>query len=226
MEGNSVPANQQRTILSRGAGGAQQSMKGLANLVERIEPWLITFGIWIFGGLIASSLVVISALLTIRPTDAAILISIAALACALPFNVAGIFLLRLVKDANDMGIDDLALRAFQDAGFPGMEAYFPIVSERQRQQKRRSRVALCSCAGLAALGSVFTLAGFVAALWHMAWWLGVVLVATVVLSTILTLVVLAYSLPPESEAEKELKRRYMEHRAKLRSRTGQEHPKQ
>jgi hypothetical protein len=40
-------------------------------------------------------------------------------------NVAGIVLLRLIKDVTDVGLDDLALRAFQEAAFPDIEAYFP-----------------------------------------------------------------------------------------------------
>jgi len=37
-------------------------------------------------------------------------------------NVAGIVLLRLIKDVNEVGLDDLTLRAFQDAGFPSPPA--------------------------------------------------------------------------------------------------------
>ena len=35
-----------------------------------------------------------------------------------------IILLRLIKDVNDVGLDDLTQRAFQDAGFPEIDAYF------------------------------------------------------------------------------------------------------
>ena len=46
------------------------------------------------------------------------------LAAALRLNVAGIILLRLIKDVHDVGLDDLTRRAFQEAGFPEIDAYF------------------------------------------------------------------------------------------------------
>jgi len=121
---------------------SRRTFSGLRNLAERITPSLVDVGSWIFGGLIAVNLVVLSALITVGPIDAAIQTSTAALAAALPLNVAGIVLLRLIKDVNDVGLDDLTLRAFQDAGFPNIDAYFPPPGERAVQQARRSRVAM------------------------------------------------------------------------------------
>jgi len=195
---------------------SKSTMKALGSLVEKITPWLFDVGSWIFGALTAFHLVVISSLLTIGPVDAAVLISIAALACALPLNVAGIFLLRLIQDAKDIGIDDLTFQTFQEAGFPDIEAYFPPSRERESLQRRRSRIALRYSVGIAALSIALTLTGLVAALWHMAWWIGVALLVMVVLSAVLVIAVLAHSLPPESEAEKELKRRDVEHRMQER----------
>ena len=65
---------------------------------------------------------------------------------------------------------------------------------------------------IAALTMMLTLTGFVAALWHVAWWIGVVLVATVILCVTLVMVIRGHSLSPESDAEKELKNRYMQYR--------------
>jgi hypothetical protein len=67
--------------------------------------------------------VVIAALNTVGPVDAAVRASTAALAAALPLNVAGILLLRLIKDVNEIGLDDLTLRAFQETGLPQTDAY-------------------------------------------------------------------------------------------------------
>ena len=99
-----------------------RTFEGLRNLVARVTPWLIDVGSWIFGGLTAINLVVISALITVGPVASAIKISTAALAAALPLNVAGILLLRLINDLKEVGIDGLTLRAFQDAGFPHTDA--------------------------------------------------------------------------------------------------------
>ena len=188
---------------------SEKSMKGLGNLVERIAPTLLDVGSWIFGGLIALNLVVIGALITVGPVDTAILISTTVLGCALPLNVAGLFLLRLIKDMKDIRIDDLALQAFQEADFPNIDAYFPASEDRVPLTRRRFNIVLLYSLGIIALSIALTGTGLVAALWHMAWWIGVSVLALIILSTVLVIVVLAYSLPKESEAEKELKKLYL-----------------
>ena len=105
------------------------------------------------------NLVVLSALITVGPVDAAIRTATAVLAAALPLNVAGIVLLRLIKDVNDVGLDDLTLRAFQDAGFTDIDAYFPSPHERVAQHARRSRVALLYSLGIAASSMALTVIG-------------------------------------------------------------------
>jgi hypothetical protein len=189
-----------------------RTFRGLRNLAATITPWLIDVGSWIFGGLTAVNLVVISALLTVGPVDAAIRTSTAALAAALPLNVAGIVLLRLIKDLKDVSLDDTALRSFQEAGFPDIDAYFPPPRERASADARRSRVALLYSLGIATLSIALTLTGMTAAVWHMGRWIAFVLVSAVILSAALVTAVIAYALPPESDAERHLKLRYREHR--------------
>jgi hypothetical protein len=166
---------------------------------------LVDVGSWIFGGLIAVNLIVVSALITVGPVDAAIRTSTAALAAALPLNVAGIVLLRLIKDVNDVGLDDLTLRAFQEAGFPNIDAHFPVPRERPAQHARRSRVVLLYATGIVALSLTLTLTGIAAAVWHMGWWIAFVLLAMVALCIALVGIVIAHTLPPESDAEKSLR---------------------
>jgi len=189
-----------------------RTFRGLRNLAERITPWLVDVGSWIFGGLTAVNLVVISALITVGPVDAAIRMATAALAAALPLNVAGIILLRLIRDVNDVALDDLTLRAFQDAGFPEIDAYFPSPLERASQHARRSRVALLYSLGIAAVSVAVTVTGVAAALWHMGHWIAFVLLSAVILSAVLVTVAIAHALPRESDAEKSLKLRYRERR--------------
>ncbi len=210
------------TSADRGQGSAHptvdeqsaRTFRGLRNLAERITPWLVDVGSWIFGGLTAVNLVVLSALITVGPVDAAIRTSTAALAAALPLNVAGIVLLRLIKDATDVGLDDLTLRAFQDAGFPDVEAYFPLPDQTASQHARRSRVALLYSLGIAAVSIGLTVTGMAAAVWHMGHWIAFVLLSAVILSAGLVAVAIAHALPPASPAEKSLKLRYRERRRK------------
>lgn len=204
---------------------SEGSMAGLGNLVDRTAPWLFEVGSWVFGGLTALNLVITAALITVGPVDTAIRISIAALACALPLNVAGICLLRLTKDTHDNHLDDVALHAFQSAGFPNIESYFPPVGQRQSLRERRARVVLRYSLGMAAFSMALTITGTVAALWHMAWWVGTELVAMSVLSAVAVLAVLSASLPPDSASEQEIKRQYAEqHAHRIREMPTREQP--
>jgi len=191
-----------------------RTFRGLRNLAERITPWLVEVGSWIFGGLTAVNLIVLSALLTVGPVDAPVGTATAALAAALPLNVAGIILLRLIKDANDVGLDDLTLRAFQDAGFPKVEAYFPSPEESASQHARRSRIALLYSLGIAAVSIGLTVTGMVAAVWHMGHWIAFVLLSAVILSAGLLTVAIAHALPQPSAAEKALALRNRKRRPK------------
>jgi len=175
------------------------TMKGLSGFVDKITPWLFAVGNWICGGLTAFALVAISALLTVGPVDKAVLISITAFACALPLNVSTIFLLRMVKDAKEIRVDEVALRAFQDAAFPNIETYFHASSERESRHKRISKAALGYCLGAGSLGTALTLVGLVSALWHMAWWIGAVLIAMVLLCFGASLSIFAAGCPPVPE---------------------------
>jgi len=177
-----------------------RTFEGLRILVAKLTPWLIDVGSWMFGGLTAVNLVVISALITVGPVDASIRMSTAALAAALPLNVAGIVLLRLVKDLETVAVDGLALRAFRAAGFPNIDAYFPAPRDRAFQYARRSRIALLYSMGIAALNLALTLTGVAAAVWHMGQWIAFVFFSSIVLSGALVLIVFAHALPPESAA--------------------------
>ena len=169
----------------------RRASDAMSVLLERITPWLFDIGTWVFGGLTAFGVLVISALLTVGPADAAILVSISALACALPLNVAGICVLRLVKDMKEVGLDDLTLQAFKDAGYPEIESYYPPAGEREVRQKRRRTMALWYSLGMAAaLTAVLTVTGLAAALWYMAWWIGVLVLVVAVLSVGLVALVL------------------------------------
>jgi hypothetical protein len=125
-------------------------------------------------------------------------------------------LLRLIKDVKDVGIEAETLAAFREAGFPNIEAYFPSPSDRKRVHTRRSTVALGYSLGMIVLSVALTLTGTVAAMWHMAPWVAVVLCAMTVISAGLLAIGIGHALPPESPAEQELKRRYREGRARTR----------
>jgi len=193
---------------------AAATMRGFALLMARTTSWLYEVGTWKFGGLIGFSLLLVSALLTVGPIDTAILVSVTTLGCALPLDIAAISVLRLAKDSREVGMwmDELALQSLKDAGFPDIESYFPPASEREDQRHRREFVTIAFAAGIAPLSFALSLTGLVAALWYMAWWIGVAVLIVAVVSAVLVVLALVHAQPPESPAQKEQWRRYSESR--------------
>jgi ABC-type multidrug transport system fused ATPase/permease subunit len=187
----------------------KQIMKAFGQLIERMAPWLLEFGSWIFGGLIAFTLLVLASLFTIGPVDPTIMIATAAFAFALPLNVTGLFLLRLVKDLKQVGFEDELAQAFQDIDFTiGGQITSPKTLESQR--KRRTVFFLAYSLGILALSVLLTLTGMVALLWYMAWWIGVIFFVMVIIGLVIVILALVSSQPPETPEEKEQKRRYRE----------------
>ena len=87
------------------------------NMLDQLKPWLLEFGNWIFGGLIAFSLVIVATLLTVGPAHIEVVMAIAIFACALPLDVVGLVSVRLIKDMNAVAIDDLMQQAFSHSSF-------------------------------------------------------------------------------------------------------------
>lgn len=179
-------------------------MRGLARLIERIAPWLVDVGTWIFGGLMALNLVVIAALLTVGPVDVAVNVAVAAFGCALPIEVAGMILLRLSKDVDDIRLEALTQRSFEEARFPNIGAYFPSPRQRGAVRRRRTRVTLAYALALATVSVALSMVGMVASLWHMAPWVAEASIAASALSALLVLLVGVHAMPPESAAEKRM----------------------
>lgn len=165
-----------------------RTQAALGTLLERMTPWLLDLGNWIFGALIAFSLVIIGAMLTVGPVDRAVLVATAAFALALPLDVAGFFLLKLAADMKKVDLETVATAAFVEAGFSSEQvgqALDPRESEKQRTQR-----VLGYSYSLLVLTVLLTLVGVTAALWHMAWWIGVAFAAMLVLSLVIVVVAL------------------------------------
>lgn len=180
---------------------ARQAITGLSRLLEGIAPWLVEVGTWVFGGLMALNLVIIAALITVGRADSAVLVAATAFGAALPLEAAGMILLRLGNDVDDIRLDKLALRSFEQARFPDIRTYFPPPGRRTILHRRRLRVTLGYVLAVAASTGVLTIIGIVSALWHMAPWVGEASLAAVFLSIILVLVAVSHAMPPAPEPE-------------------------
>ena len=168
-----------------------RTMGGAGRLIDSITPWLLELGGWIFGGLLAFNLVILGALLTVGPVDAVVDVSAAALALALPLDIAGFVLLRLTADLQKMSLGEVAAKAFEQEGFT-VEDMESVTSAQTKQR----RIALLYSYALLAAAALSTTVGVTAALWHMAWWIGVVFAVAVIAAS--ALLVAAFSgLTPE-----------------------------
>jgi hypothetical protein len=182
---------------------------GLVKLVDRITPWLLDLGNWIFGALIAFDLLILSALLTVGPVDTSVLIATAAIALALPPDIAGFLLLRLAADTKRVDLEQVATEAFVEVGFEVKEN--GQVRGPDEAEQSRARVVLRYSYALLALTVVLTFIGLTAALWHMAWWIGAAFVGMAVASQAIFFVALASTggnttwSTPAGEAEPERK---------------------
>lgn len=200
-------AHQPDTAAAASRAVVSQSRRALSTLVERITPWLIELGGWIFGGLIAFVLLIIPALLTIGPADAAIMVATVAFALALPLDLTGLILLRLIDDTKRIGLETEMAQAFQEAGFPvGDEVASPTAVA--ARQKRRTEMGLFYSMWVLNVSVLLTLIGLVAALWHMAWWVAVVFVAMLAICLAIVVAALSVLRPPDTPEARERQRRY------------------
>jgi hypothetical protein len=184
-------------------------------LAETFTPWFFEFGSWIFGGLIAFTLLVLAPLITLGPVDRAITVATAAFALALPLDVAGLFLLRLVQDLNRVGFEDTVAHAFGEVGSV-VGALVPAPSTLEAQRKRRTESVLRISLWILALSGLLAVMGMVAVLWHMAWWIAVAFLAMVVLSLVISAVTMAAAQPRDSDEAKAQRRVYQEQRRRAR----------
>jgi hypothetical protein len=183
----------------------RQSMKALEAVTESITPWLVEFGTWVFAGLIGFALIVIAPLVTLGPVETTILVSTAALALTLPLNLAGLLLLRLVQDMQRY--EDKLAQGIHDASLIlGAEFASPLAAN--PTQKRRTEVILLVSLGILTVSALLTLIGLSAALWHVAWWIGVLFLVMTIISLGIVVVALSVVRPPQSQEERERKQRY------------------
>ena len=75
-------------------------------------------------------------------------------------------------------------------------------------QKRRTEVILLVSLGILVVSVLLTLTGLTAALWHVAWWIGVLFLLMTIISLGIVVVALSVVRPPQSQEERARKQRY------------------
>ena len=180
-----------------------QTTKAFDSITDRLTPWFIDVGTWVFGGFIAFDLLMLAPLIQLGHADLAVLISSIAFALALPLHVAGLLLLRLVQDLKTIRIEEEGVRAFQEAGFT-VGSQLPALEDIEARRTRRTQVALVFCSTILTLGVLLAVIGLTAALWHIAWWIAVAFLAMALISQGAVIIVISAfpaPYPPEMRAQ-------------------------
>ena len=172
----------------------------MARFIHRIAPTLFELGAWIFGSLIAFNLLVLASLFTIGPAANSIQVAAAAFALALPLDLVGLFLLRMIQGLKNTGLEDKLAQAFQEQGLVSDQFPAPpdIEATLEAMRKRRAEIVMRWSSVILALSFLLTLTGLVATLWYMAWWIAVSFIIMVVLSLSIVILVLIASQPDEA----------------------------
>jgi hypothetical protein len=166
-----IDPRQERSAAPPAAGRATPHKTAFAQLAERLTPWVLDVGSVSVGGLLGFDLVILGSLVTIGPVDLAITVATTALALALPLQVTGLVLLRLIRDLQHVDVAAEVAPVVLPAGLTAEER---LAAGRELGALRLGRPGrvLRACLGLLALGALLTVTGMTATLWHTAWWLG------------------------------------------------------
>jgi hypothetical protein len=179
---------------------------GLEKFFERITPWLFDLGLWFFGSLLAFNLLILAALLNIGPVDRAVKVAAAAFAFALPLNVAGLFLLRVVRELKDIKLEDELAQAFLDAGFSG-GGHLADSAALEALRRRRTQMVLGVSPLVLALSVILTLTGLLAALWHVTWWIAIGFLGVLAISAAIVVLAVAGLEPRQLQRARDKKRK-------------------
>jgi Flp pilus assembly protein TadB len=89
-------------------------------------------------------------------------------------------LLRLLEDIKNARLEEVAVEAFQEAGFGVTQVQSSETSE--SLAKQRTKTVLIYSYSILSLSVLLTVIGVTAALWHMAWWISVAFVLVTLVS--------------------------------------------
>lgn len=129
--------------------------------------WLYELGGWIFGGLIAAAIMLFPALIALGFADRATLIAGLALAISLPFDLAGLAIIRYFKDLTQATEEARAVLA-QNANVDA-ETLTRIKVESEAFTPAKRRVMDFTASLILVVSMLFTLISVGSALWRVSW---------------------------------------------------------
>lgn len=156
--------------------------------------WLYELGGWIFGGLIAAAIMLFPALISLGFADRATLIAGLALAIALPFNLAGLGIIRYYKDLTRAAEETRALLTQNTRSTKADKETLNRLKVDSEAFTPAKKKVIDSAASLALVVSMlFTLISIGSALWRVSWAVTLLFLIAGILGLLLVLRVIRYS---------------------------------
>lgn len=141
---------------------------GLMSAMEKSQQiaarWLYELGGWIFGALIAASLMVLQDLIPLGATDRVTVIAALACALAIPFHIAGLVIVRYVRDLLQAASELVAQNSGAGSERPGAITFSAQIFSPSKRRAMDMAVSTCLF-----LGSLFTLVALAAAFLRISW---------------------------------------------------------
>lgn len=177
------PAFPQVSAKAPGPDWRDLSMAWMQKSQEMTAQLLYDLGGWIFGGLIIANLMLLQALISLGFADRAILVAALAVVLALPFNLAGLSVIRY-STALTRAVEEARHTLAQNGN---MDAETLInLTRTSAALPDAKRKAMDSSVSLALYLSVlFTIIGLCSALWHISWAATLLFLVASVLSLLL-----------------------------------------
>lgn len=134
---------------------------------EITARWLYDLGGWIFGGLIVAALMLLQDLISLGFTDRATLVAGLAIAIALPFNLAGLGVIRYFNALNQ-AVEE-AKRVLGQSANLDAETLIQLTRDSDSFSPGKHRVMDSSVSLALYLSVLFTVIGLSSALWRISW---------------------------------------------------------
>ena len=153
--------------------------------------FLYDLGAWIFGGLLVAALMLLQVLISLGSVDHASVVAGVMIAIALPFNLAGLGIIRYFQHLNQT-VEEARLGLAQNNSLDA-ETLDRLTRGSQASPSSKHR-ALDSAVTIALYLSVlFTVIGLASALWHITWVATLLFLIASAAGVLLILRVLRYS---------------------------------
>lgn len=184
-----------------------QAKEASETFISRMAPWFLEFGSWIFGGLIAYSIVLIQAPIlnsAVTRGDQALVICTLMLALALPLDIIGLIVLRLFGDLRRFDLENEFADAFSemaDAADPTREK--PDQAAIEHWQKKRLALIFHISVAILLIVLVLTIAATVAAMWYVMWWVAGVFLLMIGATSVFLILLVTFIQPrarPKTQA--------------------------